>query len=142
MWKIYTALGILWVALMPPLFTNGACTAEFEAIYASLNDDKSKIKNTKAVTDYINSQKIDATTISAEQCREAKPRFLARCESGDLYYLRIPISNKICRIYRDDSVKVQLQYNEKGQLSRMVFDMAPFKFVEIPYFKQRIYWAK
>ena len=101
---------------MPPLFTNGACTAEFEAIYTSLNYDKSKIKNTKAVTDYIDSQKVDATTISAEQCREVKPRFLARCESGDLYYLRIPISNKICRIYRDDNVKVQLQYNEKGQL--------------------------
>lgn len=141
MWKVYSALAILWAVLMPPLFTNGACTAEFDVIYAALNYDKPKIKTIKLVSDYVNLRKINATLISASRCREAKPRFLAQCESGDLYYLKIPISNEICRIYRDDNVKVQLQYNEKGQLSRMIFDMAPFKYIEIPFFRQKIYWA-
>jgi hypothetical protein len=29
--KLILGVAVIWLALMPPLFTNGACTTEFDA---------------------------------------------------------------------------------------------------------------
>lgn len=31
-WKVYTLIAGVWLALTPPLFTGGACSAEYEAV--------------------------------------------------------------------------------------------------------------
>jgi hypothetical protein len=30
-WRFYAAVALVWLALSPPLFTNGVCSAEFDA---------------------------------------------------------------------------------------------------------------
>ena len=80
LWKLGFALILAWAVILPPVFTGGACTGEFDA------------------------------------------------ESR--------------RIYRDDSILVQLQYDRRERLARTQVDMASFKSLPIPFTHAAIDWAK
>src|SRR5215470_8490546 len=114
MWRVYAVIGLVWLALVPPFFTNGACTAEFEGEVTKLQADIARLRTATAAEQYWTSRAVPMATISAAQCRQAKPRFLAHCGSGPLVYARVPVKNQLCRLYRDSEVKVQLQYDERG----------------------------
>src|SRR5216117_1729692 len=82
------------------------------------------------------------SVVSAEQCRRAKPRFVAACGSGVLVHVVVPVQNRICRFYRDDEIRVQLQYDDRNRLARMVTEMNPFRSLPLPWLGFALHWAR
>ncbi len=98
-----------WLALAPPSFTNGACTAEFDAESVRLEASAQALRSSGAAGEYFSSRSVPYQVITTEQCRRAKPRFLARCADGPLMVAKVAVQNDICRIYRDSAIAVRLQ---------------------------------
>jgi hypothetical protein len=71
-----------------------------------------------------------------------KPRFVDTCGPGDLIYVTVPIQNKVCHYYRDSSVRIQFQYDDKGRLRQLEADMDPFKVFSIPWLGIKWFWGK
>ena len=82
MWRVYAIIVVVWLALLPPFFTAGACTAQFEAESARLQADAAKIRTADAALQYWASRSLPVASLSVDQCHQAKPRFLSRCGSG------------------------------------------------------------
>jgi hypothetical protein len=142
MWRFYVALALVWLGLAPPLFTDGACTAEFESHSARIAADRAAIRTPESAMNYWRSRLVPAALLTLDDCRRAKPRFLDHCGPGPLVYARVPVNNWVCRLYRDDEVRVQLHYDDLGRLLRVQTDMNPFKFVRVPYVNATVYWAR
>lgn len=142
MWRFYVGLVVVWVALMPPLFTAGACTAEFEGVNSRLMHELKSLQSPETAREFFRSRGDAVSLVTPEQCRQSKPRFLDRCGVGSLVYAKLPVQNRICSIYRDDSIKVLLQYDSKGFLLRFNTDMAPFKSLRVPFTGQLIHWGR
>ena len=142
MWRVYVLIVIAWVVLLPPFFTAGACTAQFDAESDKLKSDASRIRTVEAALQYWASRSMPIATLSAEECHKAKPRFLSRCGSGPLVFVKVPVENQVCRVYRDSEIKVQLQYDEYGRLVRMATDMNPFKSFPVPFTSTVLHWAR
>ena len=153
--KILIPVAILWVALAPPLFTKGACTAEFERESARLATDQKSLRSSVMADAYWRERSVPHVILGVEQCRKAKPRFLARCGDGPLLIAKVPVKDTICRIYRDDeirvaavvlyhehAVRVVLQYDDRDRLSRLQVDMNPFKSLPIPFTGLMLHWAR
>jgi hypothetical protein len=141
-WRLGIALAFAWALLMPPLFTGGACTAEFEAESNRIDADRAALSDPARAAAYWGKRAIAYYNLSKETCRRARPRFLADCGDGPLVYARVPVANPVCRIYRDDSILVQLQYDARNRLARTQVDMAPFKSLPIPHTRWVIDWAR
>ncbi|MEO8386046.1 MAG: hypothetical protein ABI583_12435 [Betaproteobacteria bacterium] len=135
-------VALIWLALMPPLFTDGACTAEFERESALLTANQKAIASPTLAQAYWSSRQIPVSVISAKQCRRARPGFVDACSSGDLVYAAVPVQNRICRLYRDDEIRVQLQYDDRNRLARMVTDMKPFRSLPLPWLGVTLHWGK
>ena len=142
MWRFYAAVAVVWVALMPPLFTAGACTAEFDAANSRLTKGLSGLRSPEAARDFFREQGIPVSLVTYQQCRESKPRFLSSCGTGPFVYAKIPVQSRVCSIYRDDSIKVLLQYDARGFLVRFNTDMEPFKSLRVPFTDQFIHWGR
>ena len=142
MWKVYAVVGLIWLALLPPLFTNGACTAEFDAEMSNLKTDAARFRTAALAEAYWSSRDLPATILTAEKCRLAKPRFLSRCSNGPLVYVRVPVKTQVCRLYRDNEILVQLQYDGRGNLARIATDMKPFKSLPLPFVGITLHWAR
>lgn len=142
MWRFYAAVALVWLALAPPLFTGGDCSAEFDSENARLARDGNQLVNAESAKKYFQSRGVPVSLITLDQCRQVKPRFLSRCGSGPLVYAEVPVKNKICRFYRDDTIKVQLHYGERGRWTGLNTDMAPFKSLPIPFTNKAINWAR
>src|SRR5258708_32977009 len=80
--------------------------------------------------------------VSSEQCRRAKPRFVEVCGSGVLVYAVVPVQNRICRFYRDDGIRIQLQYDEHNRLTRMITDMNPFTSLPLSWLGVTLHWGR
>jgi hypothetical protein len=65
--------------------------------------------------------------VPVEQCRRAKPRWLQSCGGGPIVHARVPVRNIVCKLYRDDEIRVRLFYDERGRLTQTQFDMNPYK---------------
>ena len=142
MWRVYAAIVLAWVLLMPPLFTDGACTAEFNAEASRIEADVPRIRTYDAAMHYWAERHQPVAIVTQDDCRRAKPRFLSSCGSGPLVYAKVPVRNLVCRIYRDDEIKVQLHYDEHGRLARIATDMDPFKSLPIPFTNITVHWAR
>ena len=142
MWRLYALVVAVWLALLPPLFTAGACTAQFEGEATRLQADGARIRTVDSALQYWNDRNQPVATLTPEQCLRAKPRFLSRCGSGTLVYVRVPVQNQVCRLYRDSEIKIQLQYDEFGRLARTATDMGPFKSLPIPFTDIALHWAR
>jgi hypothetical protein len=142
MWRFYAAVVLVWLALAPPLFTGGACSAEFDDENARLARDGNQLVSAESAKKYFQSRGVPVSLITLDRCRQVKPRFLSRCGSGPLVYAEVPVNNKICRFYRDDTIKVQLQYGERGRWAGLATDMAPFKSLPIPLTSKAIDWGR
>ena len=136
------AVAFVWVARAPPLFTGGECTREFEAEHARLERDRAAFATLEAARDYWNGRGVGYRVLTLEQCRRARLAFLDQCGSGPLVYAEVPVSHLVCRIYRDDAIKVQHHFTEKGRLARVHVDMAPFRSLPIPGTGSRVDWAR
>ena len=142
MWRFYALVALIWVALSPPLFTGGACTQEFNEITNRVQRDGGRLRSVESSSEYFRSIGAPVSVITPERCRESKPRFISNCGSATVVYAKVPVSNTVCRIYRDEDVKVTLVYDDKGRLSRFNTDMAPFKSLPIPFSASFIHWAR
>jgi hypothetical protein len=140
--RAFVAIAVVWLALMPPFFTDGACTAEFDAVARQIQDNKPSFGSLASAREYWNSVHVPVQAISAAQCRVAKPRFVDSCGTGDLLYIAVPIRNQVCRFYRDSAVRIQLHYDDHGRLRQLQADMKPFNYFSIPWLGVTLYWAK
>ena len=112
---------------MPPLFTGGACTAEFEAEAARLEADRVRLKTPSSASEYLRGLGVAHSVASVDDCRRAKPRWLQSCGGGPIVHAAVPVSNLVCRIYRDDEIRVHLFYDERDRLVQTRMDMNPYK---------------
>ena len=140
--KVLLVVGAAWIALAPPLFTGGACTAEFDAETRRLDQDPKALKSLGAARSYFSERSVPFSVITPEQCRKAKPRYLSRCGDGPLLVAKVPVGNLVCRTYRDDEIAVRLQYDDRDRLQRMVVEMSPFKSLPLPMGWGSIDWAR
>jgi hypothetical protein len=51
------------------------------------------------------------------------------------------VQDRICRIYRDDTTKVQLQHDERDRLRTIISDMAPYRSLPLPW-GAYLHWAR
>lgn len=142
MLRLILVIGLVWLALMPPFFTDGACTAEFDHAARQIQDNKAALASSSSALAYWSSVHVPVRVISSAQCRISRPRFVDTCGPGDLLYMAIPVQNKICHFYRDSDVRVQLQYDDRGRLRQLQADMKPFKFFSFPWFGLKLYWGR
>jgi hypothetical protein len=140
--RVFAAIAVVWLVLMPPFFTDGACSAEFDAVARQIQENKPSFASLASAREYWNSVQVPVQAISAAQCRIAKPRFVDSCGPGDLLYIAFPIQNKVCRFYRDSAVRIQLHYDDRGRLRQLQADMKPFSYFAIPWLGVTLYWAK
>jgi hypothetical protein len=90
---------------------------------------------------YWNNRGIAPRVMTVDQCRRAKPRDLASCGSGPIVQGRVPVKNVICKVYRDDEVRVRFFYDEHDRLSQVSVDMKPFYSLPIPGVAT-VHWAR
>jgi hypothetical protein len=140
--RAFVAIALVWLVLMPPFFTDGACTAEFDNVARRMQDNKPSLASLASAREYWSSAHVPVQEISAAQCRVSRPRFVDSCGPGNLLYVAVPIQNKVCRFYRDSDVRVQLQYDTQGRLRQFQADMKPFKYFSFPWLGVKLYWAK
>ena len=140
--KLILGVAIIWLARMPPLFTNGACTAEFDAENSRLAADMASLKTSIGADSYYSARGVPHAVLSVDECRHRKPRNLSRCGDGPLVIAKVPVKNLICRIYRDDEIAVMLQYNLRDRLVREELEMLPYETLPIPLTKVAIHWAR
>jgi len=138
--RILAVVALVWLALMP-LFSGGACTAEFDHEAAQLAASQKSLATPALAQAYWSSRQVPISVISAEECRRARPRFVEVCGSGVLVHAVVPVQNRICRFYRDDGIRVQLQYDSRNRLARMVTEMNPFRSLPLP-FGITLHWAR
>ena len=142
MWRLAVVLALAWAVVLPPLFTRGACTAEFDAESRRIDGDRGGLSDPARAEAYWRERAIPFYLVSNESCRRSRPRFVVECGAGPLVYARVPVRNDICRVYRDDSILVQLQYDSRNRLARTQVDMAPFKSLPIPFLHTAVDWAR
>ena len=142
MWRVYALIGIIWLVLMPPLFTAGACTDEFNDATNRLMRDGAQLRTPESATEYFRSNGAPVSAITPERCKESKPRFMSRCGSGTVVYAKVPVKNQVCRLYRDEDVKVYIEYDDRGRVLRFNTDMAAYKSLPVPGTKTLVHWGR
>ena len=142
MLKLAAVIAIVWIALLPPLFTDGACTREFDAEHERVESDRARLGSLEEARRYWSERAIPHQVLSVEQCRRARNDFITVCGGGPMVLAKVPVRNLICRVYRDDSVTVQLHYNAKDRLSRIQTDMAPYKSLPLRALGFTLHWAR
>ncbi|HUL95140.1 MAG TPA: hypothetical protein VLT89_03955 [Usitatibacter sp.] len=140
--KLLLAVAFVWAALMPPLFTDGACTAEFDAENARLDRDRESLKTAALAEAYWRGRAVAHAVLSTDDCRKRKPRNLESCGDGPLIIAKVPVMNLVCRVYRDDEIAIWLQYDARDRLVRQQADMSPYKSLPIPFTGRAIHWAR
>jgi hypothetical protein len=138
--RILAVVALAWILLLPPLFTHGACTAEFDREAARIEADRAALRTPELAAAYFRARGAPYSVYSLQQCRRARPRSVANCGDGPLVLARPAISGLVCRIYRDDEVRVHLHYDDRDRLARVVLDMNPYKSLPLPGFM--LHWAR
>jgi len=138
--KFLALVAIAWLLLMPPLFTGGDCTREFDAEQARIERERTAVRGVKQAVAYWNARGIVPRVMTVDQCRRAKPRDLQSCGSGPFVQAPVPVRNLVCRIYRDDEIRVRFFFDERDRMERVTVDMNPFYTLPIPGFP--IHWAR
>ena len=93
-----------------------------------------------AVREQLAGQGATARLLLPDDCRRAKPRHLAHCSSSPIVYGAVPVKSGVCRLYRDDETRFQLDSDAKGRVARVSTDMKPFK--TLPLGGTSIHWGR
>ena len=134
-------VGVIWVLLMPPLFTGGACTREFDAEAKRVEADREQVATLAQARQYWTGRGVEYRVLTLEQCRRGRLPYLEGCR-GPVVYASVPVGNLVCRVYRDDAATVQLHYTEKEKLARVQVDMKPFRTLPLPFLDTAIHWGR
>ena len=127
---LLVAAGI--AAFIPPFLTDGACTAEFNAVSDSVQQARPELLTESDAERYLVAHGIAYQLLSAERCESTAPPEVVSCPGGPLLLGTVPVRNVVCRYYRDASVRVQLGFNSRSQLVRIQTDMNPYKILRLP----------
>jgi hypothetical protein len=130
------------IALLPPFFTQGACTSEFDAASGAFERQRPELATLTRAQAYLADHAMTYRVLTAERCESSPPRDVDVCPGGPLLLVKLPIKNRICRYYRDDSVRLQLGFNASLQLVRIQSDMNPFRMLKLPMLNLEVDWAK
>lgn len=125
-------IGVLGAAWLPPVFTHGACTAEFDAVSTQLQGAKAKILTLEAAQHYFGTHGMRFQLLTAAQCEAAPPADVDACPEGTLLVGAVPVANPVCRYYRDRTVRFQLGFNRLAQLVHIQTDMKPYRILKLP----------
>jgi hypothetical protein len=130
-------------ALLPPFFTHGACTAEFDAVGRLLENGRPEVLTLSAAQRYLDAHALAYRVISAERCESAPPlRDVETCPGGPLLLGAVPVKDRICRYYRDGTVRFQLGFNTRLQLVHIQTDMNPYGIMRLPLFGLELYRSR
>lgn len=80
--------------------------------------------------------------LSAEHCEASAPAEVDVCPGGPLLLVALPVKNRVCRFYRDRSIRVQLGFNSAQQLVRIQTDMNPYRMLKLPALGVEVYWGR
>jgi hypothetical protein len=139
--KLLLLVAAVWLLLMPPLFTGGECTREFDAEQARVERERAALRGVRQAVAYWNGRGVAPRVMTVDQCRRAKPRDLHSCGSGPIVQASVRVGNLVCRIYRDDEIRVRFFYDEHDRMSQLSVDMKPFYSLPLPG-GTKIDWAK
>jgi hypothetical protein len=64
------------------------------------------------------------------------------CSGGRTLLVSLPVTNRVCRFYRDSSIHLQLGFNSTEQLVRMQTDMNPYRMLKLPALGLEVYWGR
>jgi hypothetical protein len=104
-----------WLALMPPFFTHGACTAEFGAAGEAVQRARPALATLGQAQAYLTSQSMPYQVLSAERCERAPPREVEVCSGGPTLLV---------------------------SLVRMQTDMNPYRMLKLPALGVEVYWGR
>lgn len=130
------------VALLPPFFTHGTCTAEYNAASDAIEHARSRLVTLDSAEAYLRSVALPYSTLTPQRCQYLPPPGVTVCPGGPVLLVEIPVKNRVCRFYRDDSVHVQLGFNAYQQLVHLQTDMSPYHLLKLPFLHLEIDWAK
>jgi hypothetical protein len=134
---------LIGAALLPPFFTAGACDAEFNRVATAMTDDRQALASPELAAVYFwRTFGLPVRLISAAECRRSKPGFVDACGAGDLVYVKVPIHDLVCRIYRDSAIQVRVQYDEHGRLQRLQPEMKPYRVLHLPWLGIDWFWGR
>jgi hypothetical protein len=133
---VFCALIVLLAlaALLPPFFTRGACTEEFDAAASLLERARPQLLTLTAARKFLGARGLSYRLVSAESCESTPQRDVEGCPGGALLLGSMPVQNRICRFYRDGSIRFHLGFDPHDQLIRIQADMNPYGRILIPYF--------
>jgi hypothetical protein len=140
--RVLAVVALAWLILLPPLFTDGACTREFDAETARMQSEQPQYRTPEMARAYWTGREASYQFLTYDQCRKSRPRYVETCGKGPMVIGHVPVRNMICRFYRDDEIRVQLQYDDRGRLDRVQADMSPFKSFPVPFTDHQIHWAR
>ena len=130
--KLLALVALIWLVLLPPLFTGGECTREFDDENAKVERERTAIRGSSQAVAYWNARGIAPRVMTVDQCRRAKPRDLSTCGSGPIVQASVPVKNLVCKVYRDDEIRVRFFFDEHGRMSQTSVDMKPFYSLPVP----------
>jgi hypothetical protein len=139
---IFALLIAGWLALLPPFFTHGACTAEFDAVSRAVDNARPALATLDGARAWLAAQSMPFRELSAEACRFTRMAEIEVCPGGPLLLVSVPVKNRVCHYYRDSSIRLQLGFNKTQQLVRMQTDMNPYHMLKLPGFAFELDWAK
>jgi len=132
---LFWSLVVLAVAaVLPPFFTRGACTQEFDAAGSLLEQGRPQLLTLTAAQQFLVARGLGYQLVSAERCEPAPLRDVGSCPGGALLLGVVPVRNRICRYYRDNNVRFQLGFNNHEQLVRIQTDMNPYRRLRVPFY--------
>jgi len=133
---VVAAVGAL--AWLPPLFTRGACTAEFDALSEQLQEARAQILTLSAAESYLAAHGLRYQTLTDRQCESSALSDIVSCPGGALIVGVLPVKNGICHYYRDANVRFQLGFNRFAQLVRIQTDMNPYRKLKLPLLEYEV----
>lgn len=142
MWRLYVPLLLAWLAVLPPLFTNGTCQKEFEDIAAQAQSSLKSVDSSARALQYWATRGVPATVLSDSECRKASSQLSLPCGEGSLVVAYIPVQSTVCRVYRDEDVLVLFQFDKHDRLVRFASDMNPYKSLPLPFSSVVLHWAR
>jgi hypothetical protein len=142
--RVFLALVVIGVpvALVPPFFTHGACTAEFASVTDSYQGLRPELATLSQAQHYFESRSMRYQLLSAERREHWPTREVVLCPGGPVMLVGIPVQNRICRYYRDAHIRLQLGFIPRQQLVAIQTDMHPFQMMELPALGLEVDWAR
>lgn len=120
--------------VVAPFLTGGECTAEFDAVADRLEHARPKLLTLPQAKAFLKDAGMAYEALTPERCSSWHPRdFDVECPGGMLLVGQVPISNRVCRYYRDQNVLFRLSYNGRQQLVRIQTDMKPYLILHLPW---------